>query len=145
MCTNGLLTLFLTDQLNVSLSSPVLSVSPAVPSTYYIRVGSNGCFLEDSVSVSLFEGQIQLDTFMEICFGDSGQILATVLSSDSLTYNWSPAMDILSGNGTPLIWVNPNATTVFTLTATNKCWLCHYKIYSSKSFSFAFVAFWCYC
>ena len=108
-----------TDQLNVSLSSPVLSVSPAVPSTYYIRVGSNGCFLEDSVSVSLFEGQIQLDTFMEICFGDSGQILATVLSSDSLTYNWSPAMDILSGNGTPLIWVNPNATTVFTLTATN--------------------------
>lgn len=108
-----------TDQLNSSLLNPLITVSPAVPTTYYIRVGNNGCFLEDSVRVSLFEGQIQLDTFMEICLGDSSQIFATVLSSDSLTYSWSPSIDILSGNGTPSIWINPNATTIYTLTATN--------------------------
>ncbi len=109
-----------TDQLNTSLSSPLLTVSPFVPTTYYIRIGENGCFLEDSVRVSLFEGQIQLDTFMEICLGDSAQILATVTSPDSLTYSWSPSMDILSGNGSNLIWVKPNATTTYTLTATNR-------------------------
>ena len=108
-----------TDQLNTSLTNPTMTVSPLVLTTYYVRIGQPGCFLEDTVRVSLFEGQIQLDTAMGMCLGDTSQILATVNSPDSLVFDWSPDSDIISGDGTPLIWVSPNATTLYTLTATN--------------------------
>ncbi len=108
-----------TDQLNSSLTNPMVSVSPFVSTTYYVRVGQNRCFLEDTVRVSIFEASVLLDTFAEICYGDSGQILSYVNSNDSLVFDWSPDADILSGDGTNLIWVKPNATTVFTLTVTN--------------------------
>lgn len=106
-----------TDTLNSSISNPNLTVSPFVPTTYYIRIGKNGCFKEDTVRVSLFSGQIRLNAPEGICLGDTVSLSVINLGTDSLTYDWSPDIDIISGDFTSSILISPNATTRYSVTA----------------------------
>ncbi len=107
------------DTINTSLSNPILTVSPSVSTTYYIRVGSNGCFLEDTIRVNVFTSQFTITGPDAVCFGDTFQLSVSSNSTDSLSYNWSPNPEIITGDFTPAITTSPNGTTIYTVTITN--------------------------
>ena len=108
-----------TDTLNGNLFNPTLTVSPTSSQMYYIRIGNNGCYLDDSVRVSVFATSLTILGPTGICIGDTVVLSVVNSTGDSLTYNWSPNPEIISGDFTDSILTSPNATTVYSVTATN--------------------------
>ncbi len=108
-----------TDTINTSLGNPVLTVSPNISTTYFIRVGNNSCFLEDTVRVNVFASQFSITGPDAVCFGDTFQLSVISNSTDSLTYNWSPNPEIITGDFTPTISTSPNGTTIYSVTITS--------------------------
>ena len=110
---------FYSDTLNSSLLDSVLTVSPSVSTTYYLRIGNNGCFLEDTVKVNIFKSQLSIVGPSGICLGDTVNLSVLNLGGDTLMYDWSPDLEILSGDFTNSILVEPNATTLFSVIASS--------------------------
>ena len=108
-----------TDTINTTLKDSVLIVNPTMTTTYYIRIGENGCYLEDSIKVFIFSSQITLNSPVGICLGDTITISVSNSGTDTLTYVWSPNIEIISGQNTHQVVISPNATTYFSVTATN--------------------------
>ena len=108
-----------TDTLNGNLLNNTLSVSPTVATTYYLRIGEPGCYLEDTVRISVFTGRFAITGPSGICVGDTFSLLVTGSGADSVSYNWSPNIEIISGDFTPRITTSPNATTTYSVTITN--------------------------
>lgn len=97
-----------------------VSVMPGRPSTYYIRfIDDYGCVLVDSVSVGSYAISILLEGATTICIGDTAQLLATNLTGDALTYNWSPQEGIIAGENTYSPLVSPSVSTTYQLAVSN--------------------------
>ncbi|MEN8957018.1 MAG: PKD domain-containing protein, partial [Flavobacteriales bacterium] len=60
-----------TDRLNSSSGDSSLTVAPSVSTTYYIRIGNNGCFLLDTVRINIFSSQVSISGPDGICLGDT--------------------------------------------------------------------------
>jgi gliding motility-associated-like protein len=108
------------DTINSSLLDSIITVSPTIPIVYYVQVTDRGCSLNDSVNVIVTSGQIALEVPSQICRGSETTVTATNLAPDyPLTYEWSPNQEIISGDGTATIIVQPDTTTVYSVTGTN--------------------------
>ena len=108
------------DTINNPLSDSTITISPITPSIYYVQVSESGCTLIDSVSVVVTSGQIIINPHAEICKGDETTITVTNLAPGfPLTYDWSPDDQIISGDGTATITVNPDTTTTYSVLGTN--------------------------
>ncbi len=108
-----------TDTINSTILNPTLTVSPTSSQVYYIRIGNNGCYLEDSVRVSVFATSLTILGPTGICLGDTIVLSVVNSTGDTLTYDWNPNPEIISGDFTDSILTSPNATTVYSVTATN--------------------------
>lgn len=109
-----------TDTLNASLTMDSLPVTPTVPTTYYVQINNNGCIKYDSVFVDLASSQISLSPSQVICEGDTTTITVTNLNpGDSLTYDWSNDLDIISGDGTNVITIAPVMGTWYYIESVN--------------------------
>jgi gliding motility-associated-like protein len=108
------------DTLNPDLTSDSLVVSPTVPTMYYVMINNNGCTLYDSIYVDLASSQMLLSPTQFICEGDVITISVTNLNpSDTLLYDWSNDLDIISGDSTDVITVSPVMDTWFYVTSVN--------------------------
>ncbi len=108
------------DTLNSDLTSDSLVVSPTEPTVYYVQINNNGCPLYDSIFVNLASSQIELAAIDFICEGDTISITANNLNPlDSLTYDWSSDLDIISGDSTAAIVVSPIIDTWFYIESVN--------------------------
>lgn len=108
------------DTLNTDLADSVLTISPGNPQYYYVRVTNPWCTEIDSVYIDFIGSAIEVMADTNICGGDSILLTVTNLSpSITLTYSWAPSNEIISGQGTAQIWVSPDSSTTFTVTATS--------------------------
>lgn len=89
---------------------------------YYVQATDTfGCQVIDSVQVVRKAVQIDVDSANAICVGNSVFLSARNLQQDdSLTYSWQPDPSILSGQGSPIIQVQPTMTTNYTVYAQNQ-------------------------
>ena len=109
-----------TDTLNSPITSNTITVSPSFTSTYFVQINNNGCYLSDSVVLTISGSSTTIIGDQGICIGDSIFLVVTNLNpSDTLTYDWSPDNSILSGDGTNTVWVNPSSTTTYSVTSTS--------------------------
>lgn len=97
---------------NWPLDSSII-VSPVANSTYYLLIGSNGCYSTTSVNVNiaLLNAAISPEAF--ICYGDTVLLSVTGLDPGT-TISWQPAGGIITGQGTPTVTVSPESTTIYT-------------------------------
>ncbi|MDB4089480.1 gliding motility-associated C-terminal domain-containing protein, partial [Flavobacteriales bacterium] len=107
------------DMLNSNFRDSILTVSPLVSTTYYLRIGNNGCYKEDTIRVHIFTSQLSIVGPSTICLGDTISLIVRNLGGDTLTYDWMPNMEIISGDFTRSILTAPNATTSYSVITTN--------------------------
>ncbi|MBU0763439.1 MAG: PKD domain-containing protein, partial [Bacteroidetes bacterium] len=91
--------------------------------TYYIRVNGENCGAFDTASVHLSVWQVGMNINPDtmICLGDTIQLAAmNTVPGDVLTYNWSPAGSIISGNQDATPIVAPADNTTYTVDAENQ-------------------------
>lgn len=109
---------FYSDTLN-NPGDTSITVTPGTPTYYYVRNELNGCFQNDTVFVDILGDQIQVVGDSAICLGDTIMISVINNTGTTLTYDWSPDLEIIAGDSTPTITVLPNATGWFVVTATS--------------------------
>ena len=98
-----------------------IMVSDSLQSYYVQASDSLGCSKVDSVQFQFKPVSIFVDSAIILCKGDTAILTAyNLLSDDSLSYNWSPELDILSGQGSQQVQVAPLSTSYYTLTAQNQ-------------------------
>ncbi|PKP21071.1 MAG: hypothetical protein CVU05_07570, partial [Bacteroidetes bacterium HGW-Bacteroidetes-21] len=110
-----------TDTLNASTNIPYTAITATHTHTYYIHAQSAICDLLDSVRVTVYPVGVTLSPDTIICAGTTAQIIAAnQVPGDVLTYLWSNSSNIVSGQGTSTITVNPGSNATFTVTVTNQ-------------------------
>ena len=108
------------DTLNTPIQDNSITISPTNPTTYYVQISESGCLLNDSVKVIVTSGQLDITHNIEVCRGEQTTITVINLApSNPLTYDWSPDSEIITGDGTNTITVQPDSTTVYSVTGTN--------------------------
>ncbi|MBI3134066.1 MAG: gliding motility-associated C-terminal domain-containing protein [Bacteroidetes bacterium] len=98
----------------------VISVSPAVETTYYITA-TNGwplCDIVDSVQVLFVDGAVQVMDDTTICPGSDAFLHAeNLVPSVNMTFDWSPNSALISESGNTAV-AGPDSTMYFYVTAT---------------------------
>lgn len=102
-----------TDLLNASFSDSTATLSPAVSGTYHVRA-SNGsiCIARDSITVTVSLGTIGIAAEQGICAGDTATLQLSGADAGSIIL-WSPAEEIISGQGTQTATVSPVELTTY--------------------------------
>jgi len=101
-------------------SDPEVLVYPQGPTQYLATLTDEfGCVKRDSVLADRQIIQVFLPNSASICQDDTTELEVINLLGDSLEYQWGPAADILSGQGTPNALVAPGANQTFSVTITN--------------------------
>jgi gliding motility-associated-like protein len=107
-----------TDTLNTNPLATSLLVDVKGNTWFYVMATNEICAAADSFLVNYIGFDLNtIDT--NICNGESVTIETIPTPSQTLTYNWSPTLAIISGENTATITVNPTATTVYTVIAQN--------------------------
>ena len=102
------------DTINSPITSPTITVSPSINTTYYVQINNNGCFLEDSINVFLADAGTTTSSDTILCFEDSIFLtISNLIPGDSLTYNWEPDLLINGDDTNDTIWVSPSASSTF--------------------------------
>ncbi len=92
-------------------TSPQIMVSPAETSSYFVTAtDDHGCRGTDTVTVSVHPLPVISMTGDTVCFGEAGIVYA----SGAVTYLWN------TGQSTPQILVQPDITTLYSVTATDQ-------------------------
>jgi gliding motility-associated-like protein len=105
--------------LNSDLSDSSLTIVPTGPVTYYVRVSNPGCSRVDSVVVDFIGASLQLLGNDSLCLGETSLITAiNSTPSINFSYQWSPTGDIISGNGTNQVQIQPSQSQFIYVTAT---------------------------
>ena len=113
-------TLSLSDTLNQPITANAINISGNDYGTYYVKIENNGCILFDSVSVNTVFSNHQVIAPTSICFGNTISINAqNDFNTATITYDWSPDLEIISGDGTPTISTSPNQNTNYNVAATS--------------------------
>lgn len=124
--TNGTADTFLwsddpsfTNVLNSNTSDSILVITPTETTTYYVQASNPGCSKVDSVVVHFIGSSIHLIGDDALCLGETSTITA-VNSNPAInfTYQWGPAGEIISGNGTNQVQVQPSLSQFIYVTAT---------------------------
>lgn len=98
-----------------------VNVSPTNTTTYYVKVNGEYCQVIDSVVVFVRAANIALTSDTLICLGDTITLHATnLVTGDNLSYQWSASPNIISGQNTDNLLVNPTSYTQYYLTVTNQ-------------------------
>ena len=107
---------------NIFATGAVVPVTPVGTETYYVRATDNlGCIEEDAVTISSFPLDFTVEGSRVLCFGERLTLNAENNADDqTVTYQWTPAENIISGADSPNPEVNPDTTTVFYLEITNQ-------------------------
>lgn len=106
--------------LNPDPSDSMITVTPAGPTTYYVRASNAGCSKVDSIVVDFIGSSIHLTGDDTLCLGENSTI--TAINSNPLinfTYQWTPTGVIVSGNGTNQVVVNPSQSQYIYVSATS--------------------------
>ncbi len=92
--------------------------------TFYVRGFSQDslkCQYGGSVTMTIVPIDVEIDADTTICFGNPETInLVNQSSIQNLTYNWSPANQIISGQGTSDAEVDISMPTTFTVSVENQ-------------------------
>jgi gliding motility-associated-like protein len=83
---------------------------------YFVQVVSDGCIFEENVAIELANDQTSLAADTLICFEDTLEI-SVEQPSQNLTYTWSPAELIISGQNTAHVVADISETTVITVSS----------------------------
>lgn len=99
-----------------------ITVEPGRPGIYYLRAeDAFGCELMDTIVAGNFDPEVAVGPAQTLCVGDSITLTALNLyPGDILTYDWQPANQILSGQGTGEVVVSPPVTTLFNFIVGNQ-------------------------
>ncbi len=93
-----------------------ISVTPTSIQFYYILVENNGCFLKDSVAVSLLSAGTTVSPDQFICLGDTANLfVSNDFPGNDLMHSWEPDEYIVSGQNTSYIRVLVDDPTTFTV------------------------------
>ena len=107
-----------TDTINNPITNNSITVSPSTSIVYYVQINNNGCFLSDSVVISIANSQLEISNDAFICEGDSILVAATTLTpGQTFTYDWSTDPIHLTADGNDNIWILPNTSGYFYLQA----------------------------
>ena len=106
------------DTLN-TITDSVLSITPNVSSTYYVKINNNGCEKMDSVSITTIYGNTTISGTNATCGGDTVTLTSSsTLTSNAIQYQWTPNQYVLSGISSPVLVANPSSTITYQLTVT---------------------------
>lgn len=106
------------DTLNANLADSVLTINPGNPQYYYVRITNPWCTEIDSVYIDFIGDVLVINPDTNICLGDVINLqVVNTNPSVTFTYDWQPASEIISGQGTPTVTVSPSSTTTFTINA----------------------------
>jgi len=87
----------LSDPLNADPSSDQITVNPGTTNTYYVQVTSEGCELEESVTVFVEPFEVELPEVIELCENEANTVTAVSTNPDVLVnYIWT-ANDAITG------------------------------------------------
>ncbi|MFA5575048.1 MAG: gliding motility-associated C-terminal domain-containing protein [Brumimicrobium sp.] len=108
---------------NVLIVGPidsVITINDPQPGYYYIKAENNGCEVVDSILVEFTSADISISGETNLCLGDQTALTATSSnpSIQFFDFVWEPSGDIISGQGTSNVVVQPNGNQIYTLTAT---------------------------
>ncbi len=106
-----------TDMLNNTAADSTALVAPAIGGTYYVRADAGGCAVTDSVTVTVSLATVAVSPDQLICADEQAQLVLSGADPGS-TIVWSPAQEIVAGQGTPIATVAPQQTTVFGVAVT---------------------------
>ncbi len=110
-----------TDTLNSDIYYNTINVNPTQTTTYYVHVFSLHCDVIDSIKVLVNSLNITTSADTILCPGNSIFIHVYYnVSSDTLTYLWSPTSSIISGLNTASPQVSPSQNTWYYVTVTNQ-------------------------
>jgi gliding motility-associated-like protein len=107
-----------TDTLNTNLQSDSLTVVVSDTTTYYLFATNGTCSNTASVVVNFIGAKINVPNGA-VCSGESETLSVINLTNQTLTYNWQPSSEIISGETTANPTVNPITTTTYYVTAQN--------------------------
>ncbi|MGB3080001.1 MAG: proprotein convertase P-domain-containing protein, partial [Saprospiraceae bacterium] len=95
-------------------STPSITVTPVVNTTYYITVSNNGCIDKDTINIIINPNAVNANAGPDknVCQGGSVSITGSG-GGPTATYNWS------SGQSGQTISVSPGSTTTYTLTVSD--------------------------
>jgi gliding motility-associated-like protein len=95
-----------------------ITVTPTSLAYYYVLVENNGCFLKDSVAVSLLSAGTSITSDQYICLGDTASIFVNNdFPNSELQHYWEPDEYIISGQNTNFIQVVVDQPTTFEVTS----------------------------
>ena len=99
---------------------PEVFVNPEQSVTYYVRVTDDfGCVKEETLTVDSNPVLVDLQGDATVCLGDTAEIIVVNQVGGELEYSWSPEENIISGQGTSNIIVNPNINTEYAVNINN--------------------------
>jgi gliding motility-associated-like protein len=96
-----------TDTLNSPLSDSTITVSVLSDTVFYVQTYNPYCNELDTVNIDVQELDPSITGVITSCAGDSIMLTAFNSTPETYTIDWSPDPQILSGDGTPVIIVNP--------------------------------------
>jgi gliding motility-associated-like protein len=107
------------DTLNSPLTDSLLHVNVNSDTSFYVQTFNPWCNDVDTITVDIQDLDPTITTAIVSCAGDS--LILTVVNSTPETYtiDWSPNAEIISGDGTPSILINPTDTTMYSVLLTS--------------------------
>lgn len=106
------------DTLNSNLQNDSLTVIISDTTTYYLLATNGICSNSASVVVNHIGVKINVPNGA-VCSGESETLSVINLTNQTLTYDWQPSSEIISGETTANPIVNPTLTTTYYITAQN--------------------------
>lgn len=107
-----------TDLLNSSFADSTGTVAPAVSGTYWVRAGNGSvCVSRDSVNVTVSLGGASVQGDASICATDTA-VLRLIGADPGSIIVWSPADELISGQGTATALVAPVEQTTYGVSVT---------------------------
>lgn len=99
---------------------PEVFVNPEQATEYFVQVIDDfGCVQEESIFIESNPVLVELQGATSICIGDTAEIIVLNQGEGTLEYNWAPEDDIISGQNTSTILVNPAINTEYTVNISN--------------------------
>ncbi|OFX17222.1 MAG: hypothetical protein A2033_00950, partial [Bacteroidetes bacterium GWA2_31_9] len=106
-----------------SINDSTITVNPNISQMYYVNAQSQNCNFNsiDSVLVNVIVADVLASNDTIICQGNSAILNASnLISTDNVSFLWSPSNSITNGINTSSPTVLPGSTTNFIVEATNQ-------------------------
>ena len=106
------------DMLNDSPTDYTINPIVTESTTFYVLAEGELCSETAEVQVAVFTDYVELEGDLNICAGDTINV-SVVQPLDGLTYTWTPAPSIISGQGTSEVLVTTDEGIVLTVEASS--------------------------